>query len=94
MTLRRHRAKGKRLLAQETLILEATEQIVGLAQDERFGRDALADMCGWSRRKLDALLNGDRDLTVRELSDMAYALGYTFTLVPGHRSTEGSDDAD
>lgn len=84
MRFRCSRATGERLIAQETLILEATERIVGLAQDECFGHDALADMCGWSRRKLDTLLNGDRELTVRELSDMAYVLGYTFT-----RSTEG-----
>jgi hypothetical protein len=85
MRFRRNRATRERLIAQETLILEATERIVGLAQDERFGRDALADMCGWSRRKLDALLRGDRELTVRDLSDMAYVLGYTFSLVPEHR---------
>lgn len=73
---------NQRLLAQETLILEATERVVALLQDQHVSRQELADRLGRSKGLVSQLLAGDRNMTLRTLSDLGYALGQTFRMSP------------
>lgn len=69
-----------RLVAQETLILDATEAICEAMEPEQQSggtvtRKELADRLGCSKGHVTQLLAGDRNLTLRTLADMAGALG-------------------
>jgi transcriptional regulator with XRE-family HTH domain len=79
--------KGKngdydRLLAQERLILDATEMIVGLLEDQKISRQELARRLGKSKGYVSQLLSGERNMTLRTLSDLGYVLGKRFSIVP------------
>jgi transcriptional regulator with XRE-family HTH domain len=82
------RARGKnkadyeRLLAQERLILDATEAIVGLLEDQKVSRQELARRLGKSKGFVSQLLSGERNMTLRTLADLGYALGRSFSVVP------------
>jgi len=80
--IRKKQIDGERLLAQETLILEATERIVALLQDQHVSRQELAERLGRSKGHVSQLLAGDRNMTLRTLADLGYALGQTFRMSP------------
>ena len=64
------------LLEQERLILEATELLHHLLQQSGINRADLARRLGRSKGHVTQLLNGDRNMTLRTLSDLAYVLGH------------------
>jgi hypothetical protein len=66
----------------ERLFLEASELILSLlAVDEAPGwEDFMDSVEGMSRRKVNRLLGGDREMTLRDLATLGYALGVRFTL--------------
>jgi len=66
----------RRLLNQESLILEATELICELMQRQGISRRELADRIGRTRGFVSQLLNGSRNMTLRTLADLAYALDH------------------
>lgn len=68
-------ADFKRLVAQETLILEATELIAELIEQSGMKRKDLAKKLGRSKGFVTQVLSGDRNMTLRTLADFAYALG-------------------
>jgi antitoxin component HigA of HigAB toxin-antitoxin module len=70
----------QRLFAQEGLILEATEEV--WAAMERTGKSKadLARMLNTSKANITQVLNGSRNLTLRTLADIAFALGQTVKL--------------
>ena len=70
----------RRLFEQERLILEATEQICQHMAKLDIQRAELADELGTSRANVTQLLSGSRNMTLRTLSDLAYALGQRATL--------------
>ena len=55
----------RKLLAQEELILEVTEVLCGLLEQEKISRKELADRLGKSKGFVSQLLNGGRNLTLR-----------------------------
>jgi antitoxin component HigA of HigAB toxin-antitoxin module len=63
-----------RLLEQESLILEATEMIEELLEESGVNRKELAEKLGRSKGFVSHILAGDRNMTLRTLSDFAYAL--------------------
>lgn len=70
------------LLAQETLILEATETIVALMREQGVTRLELARRLGKTKGFVSQVLAGDRNMTLRTLADLAYALGHTLRMTP------------
>jgi transcriptional regulator with XRE-family HTH domain len=67
--------EGKRLLAQERLILQATERILELMQQQNVTRTELARRLGKSKSWISQLLAGEANFTLRTLADVFAALG-------------------
>ena len=71
-------ANYERLVAEETLIVEATEEVCRVmeGEDSEGGvtRKELADRLGRSKGFVTQLLSGERNLTLRTLADLAFAL--------------------
>ncbi len=67
-------ARKKRLLAQETLILDATETVCEWLAAEGLSRADLAEKLGRSPAYVSQLLNGSRNMTLRTLADVACVL--------------------
>ncbi len=78
----------QRLLAQEELILEVTEVLCGLLEEETISKKELADRLGKSKGFISQLLNGGRNLTLRTLADILHVLGYKVALTPQKLSQE------
>jgi len=72
----------RRLLAQEELILEVTETLCELLDQEKTSRKELADRLGKSKGFVSQLLNGGRNLTLRTVADILHVLGYGVSLTP------------
>src|SRR5208337_111420 len=72
----------QRLLAQEELILEVTEVLCGLLEEETISRKELADRLGKTKGFVSQLLNGGRNLTLRTVADILHVLGYKVSLTP------------
>jgi transcriptional regulator with XRE-family HTH domain len=72
----------ERLLAQERLILGATEAIVRLLEEQGVSRQELARRLGKSKGFVSQLLSGERNMTLRTLADLGHALGRSFSVVP------------
>ncbi len=72
----------RRLFAQEDLILEVTETLCELLENEKISRKELADLLGKSKGFVSQLLNGGRNLTLRTVADILHVLGYRASLTP------------
>jgi transcriptional regulator with XRE-family HTH domain len=72
----------RKLLAQEELILEVTETICDILENEKISRKELADRLGKSKGFISQLLNGGRNLTLRTVADILHVLGYKVSLQP------------
>jgi transcriptional regulator with XRE-family HTH domain len=85
---RRHETdlEYERLVAQEELILDATEAIVTLLDVQGVSRQELAERLGKSKGFVSQLLSGERNMTLRTLSDLAFVLGRRFRLSAEPRS--------
>ena len=70
-----HDPEYERLIAEEKLILEATELISSLMETRDVSRAQLADRIGKSRAYMTQVLAGNRNMTLRTLADLAWALG-------------------
>ena len=85
-----------RLLAQEELILEVTEVLCGLLEEEKISKKELAERLGKTKGFVSQLLNGGRNLTLRTVADILYVLGYKVALVPHkleiHRESSETSD--
>ncbi len=77
----------RKLLAQEELILEVTEVLCELLEQEKISRKELADRLGKSKGFVSQLLNGGRNLTLRTVADIIHVLGYKLSLTP-YKSVE------
>jgi plasmid maintenance system antidote protein VapI len=64
-----------RLFEQESLVFDATEMICSLMDERDVSRSALADLLGTSKANISQLLDGSRNMTLRTLADLAFALG-------------------
>jgi transcriptional regulator with XRE-family HTH domain len=78
----RKKSNYDRLVAQETLILDATELIVELLERHSISRQELARKLGKSKGFVTQLLSGERNMTLRTLADLGYVLGQRIELTP------------
>ena len=69
------------LVAEEELILEATEAVVRLLERDQLSRQELATRLEKSKGFVSQLLSGHRNMTLRTLADMGHVLGYRFRVV-------------
>lgn len=66
--------ENKRVFAQEGVILEATESIWDALEKRQWNKSQLAQALNTSKANVTQLLNGSRNMTLRTLSDIAFAL--------------------
>lgn len=71
----------RKLLAQEELILEVTETICDILENENISRKGLAERLGKSKGFISQLLKGGRNLTLRTVADILHVLGYKVSLM-------------
>lgn len=64
------------LIEQERLILDATELVYELMEDEGLNQRELAKRLGKSKGFVSQVLNGKRNMTLRTLADLFHVLGY------------------
>ena len=69
-----HGEEYERLLCQERLILDVTEQLAGALEDDGVTRAELARRLGRTPGFVSQLLGGERNLTLRTIADIAAAL--------------------
>jgi transcriptional regulator with XRE-family HTH domain len=62
----------------ERLILDTTELILELMERDGVTRKQLADRIGKSKGHVSQLLNGDRNMTLRTLAEIGFALNRRF----------------
>lgn len=67
--------QGERIWQQERTILDATERICELMLKNKVTRSDLAYRLGKSKGYVSQLLDGERNMTLRTLSDVFVALG-------------------
>jgi len=72
----------RKLLAQEELILEVTETLCELLENEQISRKELADRLRKTKGFISQLLGGGRNLTLRTVADILHVLGYKVALKP------------
>lgn len=68
-------AENQRLVAEEELIVDVTEQIWEILDHKDISKSSLADALGKSRAYVSQILDGNRNMTLRTLADIALALG-------------------
>jgi transcriptional regulator with XRE-family HTH domain len=71
----------ERRMAQEDFIMEVTETLCELLENENISRKGLAERLGKSKGFVSQLLNGGRNLTLRTVADILHVLGYKLTLL-------------
>jgi transcriptional regulator with XRE-family HTH domain len=67
--------EGRRLLNQESAILEVTELICEHLEEENVSRRELADRLGKTKGYITQLLDGRANMTIRTIADVFTALG-------------------
>jgi transcriptional regulator with XRE-family HTH domain len=67
-------ARQKRLLEQERLILQVTERICAIMEEQKVTRSCLAKRLNRSKGYVSQLLDGSRNMTLRTLADVLTAL--------------------
>jgi transcriptional regulator with XRE-family HTH domain len=72
------------LKTQERLILEVTETIVGILDEQKMSRQQLAIHLGKTKGFVSQLLSGERNMTLRTLAKLGYVLGYEFHITGRH----------
>lgn len=70
--------EGLNLWHQERSIVEITEMVCEMMEDEGVSRKELADRIGKSKGYVTQLLDGTRNMTIRTISDVFVALNYQF----------------
>ena len=65
----------QKLVAEESLILDVTEEIHAQMEALGVNRAELAERMGKSKAYVSQLLSGSRNMTLRSLADISFALG-------------------
>ncbi len=81
----------QRLLAQESLILDATEEICRVLGSAKISRQELAKRLGKSKGFVTQVLSGERNMTLRTAADLASALDHRLQIkaVPLAKTASG-----
>jgi len=66
-------------IAQERALIEAAEVIARALKQENVKRSELAKRMGLTKAAITQILSGERNLTVKTLSDALFELGYRVT---------------
>lgn len=82
--------EGFRNYLQERTILEATELICEMMDIAGVSRTELACRLGKSKADISQLLNGERNMTLRTLSDIFHALGRYVEIISIAHGRSGS----
>ena len=82
-----------KLMAQGELIMEVTETLCKLLENEKISRKELADRLGKTKGFVSQLLNGGRNLTLRTLADILHAMGYKLTLKTYKEGMQPQEDS-
>lgn len=69
--------EDKRLFAQEEAILDFTELVCEIMNRDGVSRSELASRLGKSKGYVSQLLAGESNMTIRTMSDLMHALGFT-----------------
>ncbi len=78
-----HDEEGRRIMEHERLILEVTESMASMMDEQSVSRTELAKRMGKSPAFITKLLRGDNNFTLRTLSDVFFALGHAAHLSVG-----------
>jgi transcriptional regulator with XRE-family HTH domain len=70
----------ERIMAQEDFIMEVTESFCKVLNEENISRSRLAKLMGKTKGFISQVLKGGRNLTLRSLVDLSFALGYTVSI--------------
>lgn len=68
------RGEHRKLHAEEAFILEVTEKLLEAMEKQQINQNELASRLGKSRAFVSQLLNGSRNMTLRTLADICFAL--------------------
>jgi transcriptional regulator with XRE-family HTH domain len=68
--------KRRRIYEREALAFEAAELISRLMEEQQVSKTDLARRVGTSKSHVTQLLSGSRNMTLRTLADLAFALGH------------------
>jgi len=85
----------QKLVAQERLIVETTEMIHAKMEALGVNRVQLAERMGKSKAYVSQLLSGSRNMTLRSLADICFALELgapVFSFKPSQGALSQSDD--
>ena len=72
---------NRRLLREEELILDVTEALSEMLEEEGVAQTILAQRLGKTKGFVSQILAGGRNLTLRTIADIADALGYRIRIV-------------
>lgn len=67
--------ENKRVCAQEDLIINTTEDLLLAMESAHVTKSDLAGLLGKSRPSITQMLSGERNMTLRTLADICFALG-------------------
>ena len=65
---------NRKMLAEEKLILDVTEQLWSSMEDKNLSKTDVAELLGKSKSYLSQLLSGSRNMTLRTLADLCFVL--------------------
>jgi transcriptional regulator with XRE-family HTH domain len=65
-----------KLYAQEVLIAQATEEVWKAMEEANISKAELAKRMGVTKGHISQILNGSRNMTLRTLADICFALDY------------------
>lgn len=80
-----------RLVEQEDLILSATELVCELMEEKSTSKADLARAIGRSRGYVTQILAGSRNMTLRTLADLTFAMGHRIEIDTRPLSSSNSD---
>lgn len=83
---------NRRLLREEELILDVTEALSEMLEEEGVTQAMLAQRLGKTKGFVSQILAGGRNLTLRTIADIADALGYRIHIVFS-KETKGKQKA-
>lgn len=83
---------NRRLVAQETLILETTESLWEALQAAGITKSELAERMDATKGYVSQVLSGSRNMTLRTLSDICFALKVTPKLMINRQEQKWTDE--
>ena len=87
-------SENARLLCQEDLILDVTERVLECMEKKKISKSDLATALGKTKPYVTQLLNGSRNMTLRTLADIAFALDTKAKVHFSHKLPHGAWEED